>query len=412
MTKISLEQQDESGAGETDLESENRAIKCPNCGSHTLRSFGVEKGTATLKCLTCGNEFTRPAFKNPESKTAEAHKFLPGARVQMSHPQYKGQRGSIVDYSGKHADLGEEQYEIQLDNGEKITSIPESAFKKIKSAGFINNETIAHVDATSNHFIESMTFQAADYPDGKGLKMDNLPLTDWDDNKTPEHYDPDASDNPHVEGEEVSQPCPMCHDGEGTSLGSMGAREYFRCKNCGMDWALPNQGEAETWGKPGEDPNNMFGQDGPEYPQFSSTSSRLDSKGNKLEAGRVYLMSGKGYNVPDLVRILNLEESRIEAAIASDAKGAFPIVIEAKDEGEYHFDPVEPEKRGHSVVRHELQTESGWKIARANWSAKEQRELIEENPKGRARNFDKLDLSGTHYELKSSSEEDRDFLWS
>lgn len=400
--KVALEMQDQSGPGETDIERDNRAIKCPNCGSHTLRSFGVQNGKAQIKCLTCGNEFVRDAMKNPEAKVAadDAHKFLPGARVLLTHPNYKGERGSIVDYSGKHADLGEEQYEIQLDSGDKITNIPESAFTKIKSARVDNSDL---PDTVSQHFLDTMVY-VADYPSGGG-KQQTLPLTEWDGNDTPEHYDPKAQDNPHVEPEEQKNLCPMCHQGEGTSLGAMGAREYFRCKNCGMDWSQPNIDEAEAWGKPGEDPDNMFGQDGPDYDRFSRQGNRLDSAGNKLEAGRVYLMSGKNYTVPDLVRILNLEDDKIEAAIASDAKGAFPIVIEASDEGEYKFEPVKHEDA--DTIK-----SSGWKLARKNWTSKEQRALIEENPEGRARNMDKLDLSGTHYEMKSEAFNDPDFLWS
>jgi DNA-directed RNA polymerase subunit RPC12/RpoP len=403
MKKISLEEQNESGAVDTNLESDNRAIRCPRCGSHTLRSFGVEKAQASLKCLTCGKEFTRPAMPNPESKTAEqAHKHVPGTRVQMTHPNYKSERGSVVDYSGKHADLGEEQYEIQLDSGEKITNIPESAFKRIKSAGFVSNKTIEHVNGTANHFIESMTFQAAPSgPPGDAKKPKMIPLTEWDDNKTKEDYDPDRSDPRYDEPEWEETECPMCN-GPGNHIGDLGARSYFRCRNCGMDFSHFRDDESSKWDYD-NDPNNLFGQDKPGQMPTSARAKRTDTHGNKLEAGRVYLMKGKDYTVPDLVRILNLEESRIEAAIASDAKGAFPIIIEAKDEDEYHFDPV-------NEGEEKTERSGGWKVAKRNWSAKEQRELIEENVKGRARNIDKLDLSGTHYELKSASE-DPDFLW-
>jgi len=378
-----------------DTWDDGEVLRCPNCGSHTLRAFDFKDGEANMKCLTCGNEFKRPAFKNPEAKVADKdnHKFMPGQRVQMTHPNYKGQRGSIVDFSGKHADLGEEQYEIQLDNGEKITSIPESAFSKIKSAGVHANLPNTPLD---KHFLDSETFlfEAAD--------GDTIPLTDFDDNDTDSDYNPDVQDSRFDDELPEEDPeCPMCH-GPGTPLGALGARQYYRCRNCGMDWSEPRSEESEKWNYDGE-PDNLFGHEGPgQLNPMGSTEEkerRVDTKGNKLEAGRVYLMKGKDYKVPDLVRILNLEDNRIEATIASEAKGHFPIVIEAKDEDEYSFDPVEDEKK-----------ESAWKIARRDWSSKEQRELIEENPNGRARNIDKLDLSGTHYELKSSSE-DPDFLW-
>jgi hypothetical protein len=43
-------------------------------------------------------------------------------------------RGTILDDGKRHEDLNEDQYDILLDNGEEISDIPESAFKKIKSA--------------------------------------------------------------------------------------------------------------------------------------------------------------------------------------------------------------------------------------------------------------------------------------
>lgn len=381
-----------------DTWGEGPPLVCPNCGSHTLRAFDFKNGVANMKCLTCGNEFQRPAFRNPEAKVADKdnHKFTPGTRVQMSHPNYKGQRGSIVDYSGKHADLGEEQYEIQLDNGEKITNIPESAFGRIKSA---SNENLPNTPL-DQHFLDSetFTFEAVEAADN----FKSIPLTDFDENDTDADYDPDVQDGRYDDPdfEEPGKSCPMC-GGPGTALGALGARQYYRCRNCGMDWSEPRVDEAEKWNYDNE-PDNLFGHDAPGQlnPMGSAEkNSRLDSKGNKLEAGRVYLMHGKDYKVPDLVRILNIEDNRIEATVATDAKAHVPIVIEANDESNYSFDPVEDKK------------ESSWKIAKRNWSAKEQRELVEENPKGRARNIDKLDLSGTHYELKSAAE-DPDFLWS
>jgi hypothetical protein len=53
---------------------------------------------------------------------------------------------------------------------------------------------------------------------------------------------------------------------------------------------------------------------------------------------------------------------------------------------------------------------SNWRIARKKFTPAQQRAFIDENPEGRARNMDKLDLSGTHYELKEA-DFDPDFLW-
>lgn len=49
------------------------------------------------------------------------------------------------------------------------------------------------------------------------------------------------------------------------------------------------------------------------------------------------------------------------------------------------------------------------KEARKDFSHSEQKDLINENLEGRARNYDKLDLEGTHYELEQESSYE-DFL--
>lgn len=49
------------------------------------------------------------------------------------------------------------------------------------------------------------------------------------------------------------------------------------------------------------------------------------------------------------------------------------------------------------------------KEARKDYSYSEQKELIDENLDGRARNYDKLNLKGTQYELEQESS--LDFLW-
>lgn len=144
--------------------NDGKAKKCPNCGSHTIRLHRVEddsKGHA--RCLTCGKEFTIPGvLKNPDPGKMAASKFTPGTRVQITKPGYSG-KGSILESSGKDSNFDEELYDILLDSGEKMEKVPESAFKRIKSAG---------EETTDAFFIDSMSDENPN-PEFSGYSLDH-----------------------------------------------------------------------------------------------------------------------------------------------------------------------------------------------------------------------------------------------
>jgi predicted nucleic acid-binding Zn-ribbon protein len=802
-------------------DEEKVALKCPNCGSHTLRAIGVEHSEALMKCLTCGKEFKHDVMGNPESSVkvaigpngyfnypeeagqqeqvrelltqiaaarqagneqlvqqlqaqleqmfttnpgqvnfnnptplssmekhspgkehmkgvspkrnrqyehifdscrkehpdwsedrckelaartvnkqraekgetkssvddcgcdktaAEDGKHTPGTRVQVEHPKYKGQRGTVIEFKGRDKDLDEEKYHIQLDNGEKVEELSEGHFKKIKSARVANDNLPV---TTDNHFFGSMTFETeysndwqdervndpmyedteepleatcpmcggpgtplgqlgrlmhyrcrncgADFNDGggvpfagygpgsgerpvgkkswmdyakreaarsdydhwnedadrmwweeegkhpyepeydsddnrdaedaaweeldeymRGLSPDELheialgtfsgqlpyddrlapdgikdlaksilmelpgsdyygqgdpaewaerglrggkiadknPAGGWpksdqpknpsglpevpkfDGNKTKFPYDPPAQDAPYDEpdlsGGDVE--CPNCRS-NAKSMGEFNAREYFRCSNgdCEMEFSYPNSDESQQWGV--EDPDELFGQDKPGEDHFGVAwapdgallnqrfrgpqnlgdlqqncpvcgkpamlngvcqncgyteqqpvadpteaqgrmSKYVDSTGSDLEEGRWYVMHSSEYKVPDVVRVVTLEDGKLVAHFESDRDGKYPLQLESSDASKYSFDPYDGEN---DPDRPDLEavTASGWKLARRNFSQKEQEDLINENPDGRARNFDRLNLEGTHYQIKEESFNilDQDFLW-
>lgn len=203
--------------------------------------------------------------------------------------------------------------------------------------------------------------------------------------------------------------CPAC-DGPGVLLGSLGNRIHYLCRNCGMHFNEKlDHGHSEQVNNTqdiGPHRDEPLGGGGQSYASLDDVKevnentlrAFKDSSGNPVEAGKFYTLHHPKYKVPDVIKILNLEDGRIEASIASDEHGSFPIHI-THDEA-YSLDPYEPHHK----------SASGWSVlARKNFSAQEQRELIEENPKGRARNFDKLNLDGTHYQIKEEST-DRNFL--
>jgi hypothetical protein len=141
----------------------------------------------------------------------------------------------------------------------------------------------------------------------------------------------------------------------------------------------------------------------------SKVAVAADSNGNELQPGKWYWMHSVNYKVPDVIQVLNLGENRIEAAIDGDEKALFPLVIETSDieKNGYSFEPYE------EYEAPEIKS-GNWKVARRNFTATQQRELVNENLGARARNYDKLDLEGTHYPRGESVDRDaldNYFLW-
>jgi DNA-directed RNA polymerase subunit RPC12/RpoP len=409
-----------------------------------------EPGSTTLDDLGVppeGEDYYRGA------KVAAEGKYNAGQRVQIEHQSHKGQRGTIVEYSGKHEDFDEEQYKILLDSGEELENVNESFFKKIKSAKNMRNENLP--DSTQEYSLDTMHIAAPGYPlmPGETPQMEDEMLLRGSDPYAGRSAPGDFEDEMDIAN------CPAC-DGPGMLLGEMAGRVHYRCRNCGLDFSHKEEPEVPAEVLPPEPPPAPVAPEpqGPPAPgmpgQFMGhTAKWQDSNGQPLSAGAWYRMHHKGYKVPDVVRILNLEDNRIEAAIDTDVKGAFPIII--SENHEYSFEPITKEAEwlsdlwldddGEFETPFNVPTEipewegeptefiptvgiapdvipfseeeqeyyrsaSNWRIARRKFSPAEQRALIEENVDGRARNMDKLDLTGTHYELKEA-DLDPDFLW-
>jgi len=356
----------------------------------------IQKGTGKVLSTHDTEEKAEAAFR---AMMANKHgnkdgKFPVGTRVELQHQNYKGQRGSITEYNGSHPDLGDENYTILLDNGETITEVNESMFKKIKSAN-VDNSALG--DSTSQYFLESLVFEAADNPFG-----DHDPSTTQDGPAhAPENFKNDTPDNYHApeaehrwdEPEDESMQCSLC-GGEAQHLGDLGARSHYRCKGCGMDFSLVHEKGPEQWGT--TDPQDLFGLESPTH-------------SGSVEVGKMYTLHGPNYKVPDVVKILKVDGEKIEAAVESDHDAQFPFTIEGEG---YRFDPYEQPKSVEQIEER-LNTEGSWKLARRTFTPGEQRNLVDENKDGRARNYDKLNLEGTHYQItqESSDEMSNFFLW-
>jgi hypothetical protein len=508
----------ESKVGEvTDAET-----RCPECGSHTCRAFKEEgMDTPQLKCLNCGNEFGASLYRSPESKKsgwtresldypedpnlqneivelckqiamnygdsrelsvlkekleqllggnphmAASGKHDAGTRVELNHKNLHG-KGTILECSGKHDDLSEELYEIQLDNGERVKDIPESAFSRIKSAG---KEADRKDYEHWNEDADRMWWEE----EGKHQDDPEYNPDDYQHSKDPfwfwaEEADEQELVNALEAGDWKGRPLTpeqetgirdLLYNEWGVDYnllnGNHGdASEYSEQQHFQQDPYSSSTKKADFTGKlppltpeqktelereiqlleSGGEPQGVLskimeamntpwagdkfafagivGYIAHHYGLFHALGKVAfvkDSNGNDLETGGWYTMYSNKYKVPDVVQILNLDDLRIEAAIEGDEKRMFPITISASDldkEG-YSFEPyVILEKKA------DVQDQFGWKLARHGFNASEQRKLIEENPDGRARNIEKMDLDGTHYttwRLIENDDLESSFLW-
>jgi phosphohistidine swiveling domain-containing protein/predicted RNA-binding Zn-ribbon protein involved in translation (DUF1610 family) len=124
---------------------------------------------------------------------------------------------------------------------------------------------------------------------------------------------------------------------------------------------------------------------------------------HELYPGKWYTMTSPKYKVPDVIQVLSVDDSGVEVRFQGDEEKQFPKKLE--DLSDYTFEPHET---------HESKT------ARKNFTQQQQTDLVNENKEGKARNSDKLDLSGTHYtppsfaivkRRDSDNEMELSFLW-
>jgi len=486
-----------------------KGLKCPKCGSHTLRAYSPEGNEATIVCLTCGNEFKRDVHFNPQSSVRQAtmpvdpnlHAQILGLTQQIQQAYEQGNTSlaqqlnaqlqqllnnpnapinpnqSVMTSGWKVANQwirkrGDQWCIIQKGTGKELSchdseEKANASFRAMemhkhmggefkpgcscggncgcgkgdKKTAVVDNSQLT--DTTERFFLESMTFEATGLEEGdrsicprcngqlaldpssQTLKCQNCGYNGGPSGQRNMDYGPlnhtqiqswyDGADDPYPPGPDqvnlddyqAEDPqdfddrnidfahCPAC-DGPGVLLGQLGSRIHYRCRNCGVDFSHNTEGsDHQTPGftneAPDQSPGTTYMGSYEEVKEVNQNTLKAfkDSSGNPLEAGRLYVLHHPEYKVPDIVKILNLEDNRIEAAIASDEHGSFPIHITHDDV--FTLDPYEDKKT------------SSWKISRNNISAQEQEDLIKENMEGKARNFDKLNLSNTHYQVKEES---------
>lgn len=443
---------------------------------------------------------------------AEAHQ--PGTRVEVQHPSNKGQRGSIVKHRGQDKAVGEDTYDVLLDNGEKAEGLRGSDVKRIKSAHFNSDE----------HFLETVPIlPKVAYPGQPFAPPANGVQNGPGMPQSYPGYQP---------GQGAPQPCPNCGSSDTGPASTTGYSnpQMYACRSCGTVFQPKIASTKEalydfqsiylalaaglfgmTYGKEAarkvvefvqggeppeeavsnaisyitEDDGRSYDQEavdqaltlledlhaeGPRNHPLHSKTALNDVNGDPLTPGNWYVMHNPKYKVPDVVQLLNLEDNRIEGKIEGDRDYHFPVHIKHDEIGQdgYSFEPyTKQEETLREHTANDLQSRAGEtlervrqlmasgasqdevkavldqyyaiidqqneqfeqaqqqqpapnqipgqplssKEARKNFTPAQQRDLVNENMDGRARNFDKLNLEGTHYESQVKDDDDPFFLW-
>lgn len=206
----------------------------------------------------------------------------------------------------------------------------------------------------------------------KGLITDDQPFTskvadelrdDGADYRKPYTQQPYPEENPQ---------CPAC-GGPGVSIGQLGSRHHFRCRNCGLDFShIDGQSEAQIPGgvpaAPGAtvpwqeyqtpttyqsktaDEIHDHGQNTDALPEADRTQQRdveqeqdsshiwQDDSGQPLINGQEYEMHSANYRIPDIVRV---EQTKPDAVVVTTI-------------GEYSNDPqAKAAEYTHEISRQE-----------------------------------------------------------
>lgn len=259
----------------------------------------------------------------------------------------------------------------------------------------------------------------------------------------PKHTDKDSANHPQL-------PEDVLTGVDGGHWGSDYEGHPVMCYMCGNERTAALGSQCQHCGYP-----LLIRRDGP-------PSSKGWPKSAALEVGNWYSMHSPKYTVPDVIHVSDVSDDGITASIEGDDKGLFPIHLrhDEIETEQYSFEPytphvdkesnhfIETQKVGNDlviqmmvqayenvpteklaqdaqrtdlvgeaarIVLQQRQQNPGLRLARRDFTATEQKELVNENLSGRARNIHKLQLEGTHYpaDIEASAEDilNADIYW-
>jgi phosphohistidine swiveling domain-containing protein len=434
------------------------APKCPECDSHTYKPMSLPSksegsGDALLKCLNCGTEYKHEVYRNPKKSIDMATLSIGISSLtialnaaNIAFIRNMGQKRKAQDEVFRILREYDVPYEVSMDiynkleageNPKKILSDLQAQYQ-ISPQGSVQEPTEEELasDDPPEWFVEKLQTDLEESLK-EGMQK-GAPYPENSDKNAPDHSPPHQDWPKKVNS--IYNACMREGNGRGDS------KEEKESSCAAIAWAQYKKMKKSSEEK---------------------TANILieDTNGEPLQTGKLYLMHSIKYRVPDVVQLIKADEHSIEAHIESDVAGAFPIKIDSKefDAQSYSFEPyaaaVDPQtedlfnevvavlhgQRGNpeaEQVAQELLNEFGptenvlqaipdadalsnfmlyprthrntklktARVSRIVVDGIRQRELINENPGGRARNFEKLDLKGTHYEQKDYELVSRDDL--
>lgn len=186
--------------------------------------------------------------------------------------------------------------------------------------------------------------------------------------------------SPDTTGNTPTPPCPHCGNP------TVGNPSQYYCPSCGWSSSQGMGGQpTPQMGTPGTPAPSMTG-------TVPSPSYHSHVKSAALSVGEWYTMYSPDYKVPDVIQVVEVNDHGVTANIEGDDKGLFPITLPHS----------EIEKSGYKFEPYSNPTEvKEAKTARRSFTVHEQNELVNENLEGRARNYSKLNLEGTHYQQET-----------
>jgi phosphohistidine swiveling domain-containing protein/Zn finger protein HypA/HybF involved in hydrogenase expression len=407
-------------AGEEDLE---KAPECPNCGSHTYELISLPndtRGPADLKCLACKTEFTHDVIRNPKQgdRRSEPGPYdrAPGPLPGDPCPECAA---PITEVNGRFICPSCSWY-LGVPEHTHIQE-PYNFSSKLK---IVEADGLGIVARCGNCGSE-VNLGEVQQNDGDCPNC-QMPLPLLDD-LTPrttmsqsidEHFieATEKEAGPVLDGIALAFSSALMGYGAGTAGVQLGTWLANKWVEAGYN-RPPSEDEARSFASEYDNEFEYLDENGETkwnhglYEASSDENLVLDTNGQPIHQGELYLMHSTKYPVPDLVRIVNITPQQIEAHIDSDESGTFPIEIHPAEYINlgYSFEPYED-------VSKEASTKEA--LRHISVTPKRQQELINENMNGRARNFDKLNLDDTHYvpfhDLIPSSigdEIDSHFMW-
>jgi hypothetical protein len=322
--------------------------KCPNCGQINWKKYVSQKGNKKYECLSCHMKYhsdpTKLKGEAPGVTTGPAAAPSALETIQQYDPTYEHEEDDLV-------------YCTNCDEYGHTSDDPDYHPEPQSLEEALDNQGVSkQVDTLEDRLKGSTKYTSSrfGYMQGLGMRMnddDHMPImmdyleknfdNDW---FAMQMHDQLWGVVNGTKGSTVT--CHLTSDVGKIDLGLIPEMKDYLAKAFKTDEAnvhISNAGNQNSSDYGHSTFLNFSPPGKPHLPQQRGliTSSRIakvaDTKGNPLTPGRTYVMHSTKYKVPDVVMIKNVHPDHLEAVIAGDDKGYFPINITLDDYNKYNY---------------------------------------------------------------------------